>query len=439
MYSSRSDVHKSKKRKNKLKNKRAIASLYIALAIILLILIIGLFIWKTVDLKADPSAVNIPYANEDNSVEVENPKNNNVKPTEEPVDNTDKTVGPENMDTTVDPDNIDTTVDPNAISPEPGNPNGTDNTLVTLDFVGDIMLGSNVGVLLETNGYDYPYSHVRSHLEKADYAIANLETAVTERGVAQDKQYVFRTSPQALPALKDAGFDLLNLANNHSMDYGLEGLFDTIKFLDEVGLNHMGAGKDADEAYTPHIVEINGLKIAFLGFTRVVPDVSWKAGKDQPGLAETYNYTRPVESILQAKEQADLVIVFTHWGIERQDTPDKFQVELAHRYIDAGADLVVGSHAHVLQGFELYKGKWIAYGLGNFIFTSNGNSVTSKTAILEASCSKEQSCSLQIVPFIIKSAKPEPLDDSASQILYKHLSDISINATLDSDGKVVEE
>ncbi|HEY0827121.1 MAG TPA: CapA family protein [Bacilli bacterium] len=407
MYTNRSDVHKGRK-----KNRRRIMGIYIALAIIAVIMVIGLFIWKAVDLQANQSAGN----------------------------------GVENSGTPADPDNTDMVVSPDSVtpkpvktepaSPNPDKPDASGNAHVTLDFVGDIMLGSSVGVLLEQNGYDYPYSHVKPYFEKADYAIANLETAVTELEAAQEKQYVFKTSPEALPALKEAGIDLLNLANNHSMDYGLEGLFDTMKFLDEVGLNHMGAGKDAGEAYTPHIVDINGLKIAFFGFTGVVPDVSWKAGKNQPGLAETYNYTKPVKSILKAKEQADLVIVVAHWGIEREDIPNKMQTEMAHRYIDAGADLVVGSHAHVLQGFEFYKGKWIAYGLGNFIFTSNSFSATSQTAILEASCSKEQSCSLQVIPFIIKSAKPEPMDDSASQTLYKHLSDISINANLGSDGKV---
>ncbi len=436
MDTNRSDVHRSRRNKNKHK----ILRLYTTLAIIAVVVIIGLFIWKAVDLQADQSAGSIPYANGDNSVE----------PTEYPTDDAkmeDNPIGTSNPDSTVNPDNPDNPdinedpnpVSPDPVNPDPVNPDGANNALVTLDFVGDIMLGSKVGVLLEGNGYDYPYLHVKPYLEKADYAVANLETAVTERDAAQEKQYVFKTSPMALPALKEAGIDLLNLANNHSMDYGLEGLFDTMNFLDEVGLNHMGAGNDAHEAYTPHIADINGLKIAFLGFTGVVPDVSWKAEKNQPGLAETYNYTRPVESITNAQEQADLVIVVAHWGTERQDTPNKMQIEMAHRYIDAGADLVVGSHAHVLQGFELYKGRWIAYGLGNFIFTSNSASATSKTAILEATCTKEQSCSLQVVPFLIKSAKPEPLDDAARQLLYKHLSDISINANLEANGKVVEE
>lgn len=300
-------------------------------------------------------------------------------------------------------------------------------------------MGSTVENVLKQYGYDYPYTSVKPYLQKADYTIANLETPITEKGVEQKKDYVYRSSPLALPALVDSGIDLVNLANNHVMDYGQEGLLDTMKHVDQSGLKRIGVGKDIDEAYRPVIVEKQGIKTAFLGFSRVVPEQSWKAGKGHPGVAESYNYKLPVEAIQKARKEADLVVVIAHWGIEREDHPDKNQKELAHRYIDAGADLVVASHPHVLQGFESYKGKWIAYSLGNFIFTTNEISKTWDSAILEASCTRERRCNLSVVPVLTKWAKPEIMNAEEGRKLLKRLSQISIHAKVTEEGQVIPE
>jgi poly-gamma-glutamate capsule biosynthesis protein CapA/YwtB (metallophosphatase superfamily) len=308
---------------------------------------------------------------------------------------------------------------------------------VKLSFVGDVIFSSRVEDQLKNFGYDYPYTFVKDYLQKADYTIANLETPVTNRGDVQKKDYVYRSSPMALPAFKEAGVDMVNLANNHVMDYGKEGLLDTFDNLKKIGIPYIGAGKDAGEAYSPVIVEKQGIKIAFLGFSRVVPDGSWKAGVQHPGVAETYNYKVPVEAIQKAKQQADLVVVIAHWGVEREDHPDKYQKELSHRYIDAGADLIVASHPHVLQGFESYKGKWIAYSLGNFIFTINENQKTWESVILQATCSKDKSCNLDLVPIQNKLARPELMTQEQGAKLFERLSQISIQAKVNDQGHVV--
>jgi poly-gamma-glutamate capsule biosynthesis protein CapA/YwtB (metallophosphatase superfamily) len=308
---------------------------------------------------------------------------------------------------------------------------------VKLAFVGDVIFSSTVEDQLLKFGYDYPYSFVKDYLQKADLTIANLETPVTENGTVQKKDYVYRSSPLALPAFKEAGVDIVNLANNHVMDYGEKGLLDTLKALDQIGIQKIGAGKDADEAYSPVIVEKQGIKIAFLGFSRVVPEKSWKAAPGHPGVADTYNYTVPVEAIQKAKQQADLVVVIAHWGVEREDKPDKFQTELAHRYIDAGADLIVGSHPHVLQGFESYKGKWIAYSLGNFIFTINNTVKTWDSVILQATCSKQQSCNLDLVPIKNTLARPEIMSPENGLKLFERLSQISFQSKVNSEGRII--
>lgn len=307
---------------------------------------------------------------------------------------------------------------------------------VQLAFVGDVMFAGNVEELLKKNGFDYPFKYVKPLLEKADYAIANLETPITTRGEAQSKEYTYRSPPEALSELKRAGVDLVNLANNHSMDYGEDGLLDTLDYLDQQALVRVGAGRNAEEAYRHAIVEKNGVKIAFLGFSRVLPETSWIAGKTKPGLAETYSTKLPLEAIRKARAEADLVVVLAHWGEERKDIPNAVQTSLAHQFIDEGADLVVASHPHVLQGFEQYKGKWIAYSLGNFIFTTNDTPDTWESMILQASCTKTRACDLTVVPVISKWAQPVRMPDEDGASLLDKLTKLSANALIDKDGKL---
>lgn len=317
-----------------------------------------------------------------------------------------------------------------------GGSKADDPNRVRLTFVGDVIFADNVAAALKANGYDYPYKQVRSYLEDADLTIANLETPLTERGTKQIKEYAYRSSPNALPAFKEAGFDLVNLANNHILDYGTEGLLDTFDHLDKAGIRWFGAGHNAAEAFKPVVVEKKGIKIAFLGLSKVVPTQEWKAGKDRPGVADTYALKAPLEAVRSAKQQADLVVVVAHWGIEQQDTPEKYQRDFAREYIDAGADLIVGGHPHVLQGFEPYKGKWIAYSLGNFIFTMNENPVTWESMILQASCAKDGGCELNAVPVLTKLANPEPMTGDIAAKLFKRLTGISFGAEVLSDGTV---
>lgn len=315
---------------------------------------------------------------------------------------------------------------------------GADSKSVKLTFVGDVMFASKVEDILKKNGWDYPYRYVKDYLSKGDITVANLETPLTERGSAQSKDYVYRSSPQALPALQAAGVDLVNTANNHILDYGEEGLLDTLDELDKAGMKRVGTGRNIDEAYQSVIMERNGLKIAFLGFSRVAENSDWYAGKNKPGVAETYSTKLPLEAIAKARQEADLVVVIAHWGVERKDRPVKEQTDLAHKYIDQGADLVVASHPHVVQGFELYKGKWIAYSLGNFIFTTNEEPATWESMVLDAVCTKERTCELQMVPILTKWAQPVRMTEEDGAKLFDKMSKISVNAKVDKEGKITE-
>jgi poly-gamma-glutamate synthesis protein (capsule biosynthesis protein) len=309
---------------------------------------------------------------------------------------------------------------------------------VSLAFVGDILLAESVGDMMKQYGDDYPYQKARFHLSEPDLTAANLEYPVTDRGVpAENKQFVFKGDAGALPALKDAGFDVVTLANNHTLDQGVEGLLDTMDHLDSAGIDHVGAGKNDTEAFAPVIKEVQGIKVAYIGVSRVVPIGSWKAEKDRAGVAESYDTTRAKAAIKKAKEKADIVVVMVHWGIEKADLPEEYQRDFARQYIDSGADLVIGSHPHVLQGFEQYKGKWIAYSLGNFIFSAYPKEKQADTGVLNAVCTKAGDCDLKLDGMTNNLAQPKPLEAESAKALFDRLSTISFGVKLRADGTVV--
>lgn len=309
---------------------------------------------------------------------------------------------------------------------------------VKLAFVGDILLASSVEKLMRREGFDYPYAKALSYLQEPDLTIGNLENPITTRGVpAEDKQYVFKGSPDLLPSLLEAGFDFVSLANNHTLDQGVEGLLDTMDHLNETGIAHAGAGRNDEEAFKPAVFEVKGMSIAVFGLSRVVPWVSWKADKDHPGVAETYDPSRAVAAIARAREAHDLVIVYAHWGEELKETPRDIEKKLARAYIDAGADLVVGAHPHVLQGFEYYEGGWIAYSLGNFIFNVTKSPGTRDTGVLHALCTKDGGCELTFHPMrAIEPSQPAPLEGGERLEMLRRLEQLSFGVAIDEAGRL---
>ncbi|GMK45668.1 hypothetical protein PghCCS26_27960 [Paenibacillus glycanilyticus] len=314
---------------------------------------------------------------------------------------------------------------------------GASGDTVSLAFVGDILLAESVGDMMKQYGDDYPYKEALFHLSEPDLTAANLEYPVTNRGIpAEDKQFVFKGDAGALPALRDSGIDIVTLANNHTLDQGVEGLMDTMTHLNKAGINHVGAGKNDTEAFAPVIKEANGIKVAYIGVSKVVPTGDWKADKNRAGVAETYDTTRTKAAIKKAKEKADLVVVMVHWGIEKAETPEQYQRDFAREYIDSGADLVIGSHPHVLQGFEQYKGKWIAYSLGNFIFSAYPKGATADTGVLNAVCTKSGDCDLKFDPMNNNLAQPKPVDGDKAKTLLDHLTALSFGAKVRGDGTI---
>jgi poly-gamma-glutamate synthesis protein (capsule biosynthesis protein) len=325
-------------------------------------------------------------------------------------------------------------------SGQPPSENKAKPETLSFTFTGDVLLGSTVANLLAQHGESYPYEKIGKKLKSSDLTIGNLETPVTDRTLPpEEKEYVYQTSPTTLQGLVDNGYDLFNLANNHTMDLGPEGLLDTIKHLDRYQLHHVGAGKNAEEAYEPVFIEKNGYRIGFIGLSRVIPEPGWAAGVNHPGLAITYNPERALEVIRETAENADFVVVLVHWGIELHEQPELYQIQLGHRYIDAGANLVVGSHPHVVQGFEAYHNGWIAYSLGNFIFTTSNHPATWESMLLDVTWSKESGADLKCLPLYIKWAQPRLMAGEQRQLMLEKLNRLSINTSVNPDGSIRKE
>lgn len=319
-------------------------------------------------------------------------------------------------------------------------PAASDDDKISLSFVGDLLVAEYVSAITEREGYDYLYKEALLYLSEPDLTAGNLEFPITKRGTpVVGTPYVYKGSPDVLPSMYNAGFDVMSLANNHALDQGVEGMLDTMSYLDEAGISHMGAGSNDTEAFAPVIKEVRGIKVAYIGLSRVVPFPSWKADKYNAGLAESYDTTRANAAIAKAKEQADIVVVMVHWGKERVDKLEPYQTDFGKQYIDAGADLVIGSHPHVLQGFEMYKGKWIAYSLGNFIFTSYPKETAGETGVLDALCTKSGDCELTFHPMFTVNAQPTPLEGDAAKTLLDRLSSISFGVRLEADGRLVSD
>jgi poly-gamma-glutamate synthesis protein (capsule biosynthesis protein) len=237
--------------------------------------------------------------------------------------------------------------------------------------VGDIMLARTIGEMIENEGIEAPFAYTAETLSTADITLGNLECSISDRGTPEDKKYTFRAPLSAAESLQYAGFDLVSLGNNHILDYGPLALEDTLAELSTVGIRAVGAGMDAVEAYQPALFEVNGLRIAFLAFTDVSTVdynyLAWEAGPSQPGIA--WAHAEQIESgVRAAKAQADLVIVLFHNGYEIIQKVSDLQQQAAHLAVDSGADLVIGSHPHVLQRIEEYNGGLIVYSMGNFVF-----------------------------------------------------------------------
>jgi poly-gamma-glutamate synthesis protein (capsule biosynthesis protein) len=240
---------------------------------------------------------------------------------------------------------------------------------IVINAVGDIMLAGRWAPVLKKKGYGFPFGGLTAELAVGDINLANLESPIAKSGSEfTTKKFRFRAEPEVARAVRSAGFNLVTLANNHSMDFGEEALAETLKHLSAVGIAWIGAGENLEEASKMALYTFKGKKIAFLGYSLTQP-IEFFAGKNRPGTVPGYEKL-VVAGVTSARKQADYVIVSFHWGKEASGTVQAYQRSAAHKAIEAGADVIIGHHPHVLQGVELYKSGIIFYSLGNFTFAS---------------------------------------------------------------------
>ena len=288
--------------------------------------------------------------------------------------------------------------------PEPGP--------ITLAFVGDIYGEGPLAERLETDpaGFVGPFADV---LRRADLAVGNVEAAVTTVDDPVDKEFVFRVPPSILAALRAGGLDVVSVANNHGMDHGLAGFAETLE-VEAAQPDGMliGAGADEDAAYAPFVRDVGGHRVAVIAATQVIDGdfiAEWTAQDDAPGLASAKRVDRLVGEVEAARRSADTVVVYLHWGTETEECPNAIQQELAGTLADAGADVIVGTHAHRLQGAGRLGDAFVAYGLGNFLFGATGEA-SAQTGVLLVEVDGRQVLGHEWLPGEIVDRVPQPLE-----------------------------
>jgi poly-gamma-glutamate synthesis protein (capsule biosynthesis protein) len=286
---------------------------------------------------------------------------------------------------------------------------------VTIAFGGDVHFEGAIESRLAANPLT-ALGPIAGVLRRADLAVVNLETAITQRGTPAPKDFTFRAPPQALTALKAAGVDVATMANNHGMDFGVVGLRDSLAAAKAARFPVVGVGRDADEAYRHHLVTVKGQRIAVLGASQVLDSnlaAAWTAGDGKPGMASAYQEDRLLAAVRAARAEADTVVVDLHWGRELVNCPIDRQRALAPKLVAAGADVVVGSHAHLLLGGGYLRGAYVHYGLGNFVFYSRGGA-TAQSGVLLLTMRGRAVAGSRWVPAVISGGIPVPLEGAAA-------------------------
>ncbi|GAB4289031.1 MAG: CapA family protein [Coriobacteriia bacterium] len=312
---------------------------------------------------------------------------------------------------------------------------------ISVAAVGDMIFDRKVKELVRAQGGEAPLADVAPHLAAADIAVGNLESPLSERGTKDaDKDVTFRGDPRGVDGLALSGFDFLSLANNHVLDCGSDALADTIALLDAKDIMHAGAGLDRVAAWTPAVKRVGNASVAFLSFSHILP-AGFIATDSSAGLARGRgNMDAVEEAIRAAKAEHDYVLVSFHWGVEYADDCNGDQVADAHRAIDAGADMVLSHHPHVIQAVEYYKGRLIAYSLGDFVFDHYSRK-TGEAFILDAALGPAGVTDVRVTPVYLDSnGKPEFVTGRDAEVILERLRDISAKrgTTIAIDGDTAE-
>ncbi len=300
---------------------------------------------------------------------------------------------------------------------EDSEPAPEESGTVRICIGGDTSINGEFADFAAYKGVDYPWEEISDVMNAADIAVVNLETCVSDRGVSEKREgYGFRTPPEMLEGFVNAGIDAVNLANNHTRDFGRDALLDTFENLGSRGIGYFGAGSDLGEAQGLLVIEKNGVKIGFTGANRVYLPDDCAAGDSHAGINQIGNVQSErtlayIEKLREYDSMCDVLIVFLHAGEEEVFDATDYQKTASRSFIDAGADIVVGGHSHTLQPIEFYSGKPIFYSIGNFIFWHVDDDIDGLTAIFDITVDKSGFVGLKLHPLFIKNYKVYYLQD----------------------------
>ncbi len=315
-----------------------------------------------------------------------------------------------------------------------------DKTSSTISIVGDVSLADNwyiapkydsrggiTGILSED---------ILNIMKDSDLMIANSEFTISSRGSAMPgKLYTFRAKPERVDIYPEMGVDLLTLANNHVYDFGQDAFLDMLDILNEKKMPYIGAGRNIEEAKKPYYYILGGYKFAFVNATRAEKyKLTPGATEDSEGVFRCYDSGLLLEEVKSLRQESDYVVAIIHYGREDSHELEEEQIKLSHDLIDSGADIVVGHHAHTLQGIEVYNHKPIIYNLGNYLF----NDQTDDTAIFQISMKENNTMYYQIIPAIQTNCKTSLLVEDDKQRVINNINKWSINAHLNEDGYLGE-
>lgn len=306
---------------------------------------------------------------------------------------------------------------PAELAPEPPPPPAS----FTMVAVGDIMLDRWVGEVIKRSGATHILEKVRDDIRAADIAFANLESPLSTVGAHAPKACIFRADPATVEVLVDGGFNIVSIANNHTLDAGVAGLMQTMDHLEAAGIAWCGAARERERSWEPSRFEIDGLMMGFVACT----DLSFQHGSWCKVDAEMTDFA---EQIRSAKSQCDLLVVSIHWGNEYQNVPTRRQREVAHAAIDAGADLIIGHHPHVLQGVGQYRGAPILYSTGNFVFDQREGE-RMESAVFHLEFTEGEGWQIRAVPVWIPFARAGPIypESARAASIINRLASLSEN------------
>ena len=311
---------------------------------------------------------------------------------------------------------------------------------VTITFAGDILFDENYAIMTRvvgngdiTNGFT---PELLSEMKSADIMMLNNEFPYSDRGTPlEDKQFTFRAKTSAVSYLHDMGVDIVSLANNHAFDYGESAFIDTMETLESAGIAYVGAGRNLQEARRPVYYIINNMKIAFVSATQIErldnPDTRG-ATDSLSGVFRCWNGNNLLETVREAKENSDFVIVYLHWGTENVNEIDWAQEKQAPEVAAAGADLIIGSHPHCLQPIDVVQGVPVIYSLGNFWF----NSRTIDTGMIRVTLDENGLQSCQFIPCLQKGSRTELLQGEEKKRVLDDMRNMSGGVHIDDEGYV---